>query len=538
MKNVKKILLFVAIVVMAVVCFAVSVSALDGTVNRNGRDVQLLRNYMKDNVTISDISEFPEKTNEGVFSVLIDDFDNDNVVEMITFGFKSYPSVTMNLYAIVNNKVVLTDSYDPALILTGQNALINICAFLDGTTIRFQSNALLYGGSANHTSFSSYRISDDNFVATREFQTGGRGTVSKPFYYEENITGKSYSSLQEYNNAAKAAGFDCDAHIHMKEKNSEFNIKSDYKTAQCFKGNHIFSIVKVSSFYLESPVSGDVVNYGFVYDNTNLFGKPENLISVSNISSLNLTWSPVIVADGYRIFYKSGNIWKKYKDVTTETIAISNLTPGTKYSFAVMAGKIVDGKVIWSDTYTTINTATKAIAPAKITAAQNTTAIRLTWTKCPGATGYQIFYKTSTGWNLCVKSTTATSHTFTGLKAGSKFTFAVRPYILTDSEVVWSDYTTYTASTLPAAPKTAVTSPASGKITVKWNAVFGADGYQVYYKTGNGSYKLYKTYTAVQNLNFSGLKSGTKYTFAVRAGIRTSGGNIFGGYKEVSVTVK
>ena len=117
--------------------------------------------------------------------------------------------------------------------------------------------------------------------------------------------------------------------------------------------------------------------------------------------------------------------------------------------------------------------------------------------------------------------------------------FAVRPYIKSGNNYIWSDYTTCLAATTPATVTAKVSSPAKGKITLNWNQVTGADGYQVYYKNGNGSYKLYKTVGKnVKSLSFANLKSGTKYTFAVRAGIKTTGGNIFGGYKAATVTVK
>ena len=103
---------------------------------------------------------------------------------------------------------------------------------------------------------------------------------------------------------------------------------------------------------------------------------------------------------------------------------------------------------------------------------------------------------------------------------------------------VLSGALTRTAATSPANPTTTVTSASKGKITVKWKAVSGAESYQLYYKTGNGSYKLYKTYTSAKTVNFSNLKSGTSYTFAVRAGIKTSGGWIYGSYTPVNVKVK
>ncbi|MGN0448318.1 MAG: fibronectin type III domain-containing protein [Acutalibacteraceae bacterium] len=157
-----------------------------------------------------------------------------------------------------------------------------------------------------------------------------------------------------------------------------------------------------------------------------------------------------------------------------------------------------------------------------------------------GVIGYRIYYRTSTkaAWKVGKSATTATSHTFSGLKPNQAFQFAVRPYIISDSGVVWSDYTTIIASTTPAAPVAKVSSPSKGKITLTWNAVSGATGYQVYYKSGNGSWKLYKTVAKPATYNFKNLKSGTKYTFAVIAYRTVSGTNFRSGYKAVSVTVK
>ncbi|MGN0448534.1 MAG: fibronectin type III domain-containing protein, partial [Acutalibacteraceae bacterium] len=264
------------------------------------------------------------------------------------------------------------------------------------------------------------------------------------------------------------------------------------------------------------------------------------ITATQTTSAVTLKWNAVPNATGYKIYQKTAKGWQSLGNVTGTSKTVSGLTAGTKYTFAVKAGAVVGGKTIWSDVYTTINTATKAVKPVKVTSAQNDNAIKLTWTKCAGATGYRIYYRTSTkaAWKVGKSSTTATSHTFSGLKPNQAFQFAVRPYTIVDGVVIWSDYTTITASTTPAVPVAKVISPSKGKVTLTWNAVSGATGYQVYYKSGNGSWKLYKTTSKPATYNFTGLKSGTKYTFAVRAYRTVSGTNFTSGYKAVSVTVK
>jgi len=102
---------------------------------------------------------------------------------------------------------------------------------------------------------------------------------------------------------------------------------------------------------------------------------------------------------------------------------------------------------------------------------------------------------------------------------------------------IFGEYSTYVASTVPAAPKAAVTSPAPKHVSISWSAV-SADGYQLYYRINNGAYKLYRAYTSPQKLMFSGLASGAKLTFAVRSVKRTSGGYLYSSYTPVSITVR
>ena len=256
-----------------------------------------------------------------------------------------------------------------------------------------------------------------------------------------------------------------------------------------------------------------------------------------DVTSVTFTWKNVKNASVYKVYQEIDSEWKALGTVTKTTAVIKNLTAGTKYTFAVKAGAIVGGKKVWQDGYTVLNTATKAVAPSKVTATQNTATIKLTWNKCEGADGYRVYQKTSSGWKN-LGTTSNLYGTIKNLKAGTKYTFAVKPYIKTESGVVWSSYVTVTTATKPENPTVKASSTSKGKVTVKWNAVNGAEGYQLYYKKGDGSYKLYKTYDKAGTFNFSNLKSGTNYAFAVRAVIKTSAGNIRSGYQTAAVKIK
>ena len=119
----------------------------------------------------------------------------------------------------------------------------------------------------------------------------------------------------------------------------------------------------------------------------------------------------------------------------------------------------------WAKKYTTINTATKAVAPSDVTALQDTSSITLNWSAVQGADGYKIFYKSGGKWKTTVNSTTATSHTFKNLKAGAKYTFAIQPYSVVDGKTIYGEYAEYTAATLPATVTAKATSPSKGTIS-------------------------------------------------------------------------
>lgn len=270
-----------------------------------------------------------------------------------------------------------------------------------------------------------------------------------------------------------------------------------------------------------------------------ILGKTSKIVVKQNTKAIKVSWKAVKGATGYEVYYKSGSSgWKNASTTTDKSLTISNLSAGKIYKIAVKAYVIENGKVLKAETYTTIETATQPLKPSKMSSSQSDSVIKLTWSKSTGATGYRIYYKTSSGWKR-LRETTKTSATFTNLKKGSKYTFAVKPYIKTASGVVWSNsYITYVAATKPAAPTIKATSPGKGKLSVTFGKVNGAEAYQLFYKPDGGKLKLYKNYTKAGTIKFSSLKSGKTYTFYVRAAKKTSGGWIYGPYNSCIVTVK
>lgn len=281
-------------------------------------------------------------------------------------------------------------------------------------------------------------------------------------------------------------------------------------------------------------------NLTFTYGSRLTVGSTSRVSAVSNVSAIKLSWERVAGATGYRVYYyKKGQGWTALGETQKCTVTYSGLASGTVFNFAVRAFSVDEGKKVLSHDYTTVQAATKTEAPSKIATKQNTSAIRLMWSKVKNATGYRIYYKSGNKWKLCVSSTVDNYHTFTKLPAGKTYQFAVRSYqIISGGGLVMGEYKTYTASTVPTAVKTTAVSASKGSVVVSWKASSQADGYQLFYKVGSGKYKIYNVYTSPQTLTFKSLKSSATLTFAVRAFKKTSGGYIFSDYVPVSVKIK
>ena len=265
---------------------------------------------------------------------------------------------------------------------------------------------------------------------------------------------------------------------------------------------------------------------------------PAKTAFASNTNTLKISWSKVSVAAGYAVYVKNASGWRKLGTTGATSVTFRNLPSGTKYTFAVKAGVLKDGKAYFTSEYVTIDTVTTSPGPAKVVTAQNTSAIKLTWSAVKGADGYAVLLKTQSGWKT-LGLTAKTTATLTGLKSGTNYIYAVRSVNLTASgQKVGGGYIQITTATQPVKPVVSATT-SGGNATVRWTAVQGASGYEVYYKSAtSGGFVLIDTVSAgTTTLTDSGYSSGSKYAFAVRAKKAVQGGYIYGPAGQVTVTM-
>ncbi|MBR5825726.1 MAG: hypothetical protein IKY78_01430 [Clostridia bacterium] len=179
-------------------------------------------------------------------------------------------------------------------------------------------------------------------------------------------------------------------------------------------------------------------------------------------------------------------------------------------------------------------------------ASQTTSAIKLSWSAVPGATGYTVYrYSPAKKAYVKVGATEGTSLTVKSLYAGTKYTFRVVAYGKTSAGKVYDSdsYTLLRTATKTKTPElTKVTaSSTKGKAYVYHSDVSGETGYTVYYSTSKDSgFKKYANFKAdTTRCDITGLTSGKTYYFKVRTYITTESGYVYSAWSTVkSVKVK
>lgn len=155
-----------------------------------------------------------------------------------------------------------------------------------------------------------------------------------------------------------------------------------------------------------------------------------------------------------------------------------------------------------------------ALREYKVTANSAT----LSWKPVSGAIGYRVYRKVGSNWAK-VKTLSGTSYTEKGLAPYSTYQYKVKAYKKKSGKTFWGKASrVQTVTTLPEAPKFKTFSATKDSIRVNWQCV-KCDGYQLYMSENGGAYTKVATVkgASVGTYKIKNLKSGTKYTFKLRA---------------------
>ncbi len=278
-------------------------------------------------------------------------------------------------------------------------------------------------------------------------------------------------------------------------------------------------------------------------------GKVENKCSVCGyVSSKTTVYYPKTItlsATSYTYNGKTKKPTVTVKDSKKKTVSSSNYTVSYsskspksvgKYSVTItFKGKYSGKKVLYFN-----------ILPSKtskISVSCDTTAIKASWKKVTGATGYKVELLNSKGKVVKSETTTKNSYTFKKLSKVTTYKIRVTAYTKIDKKAVYSTVsTTITTSTAPAKVTLSKVTAGSKSAALAWKTVSGASGYEVQYSTSS-KFKSAKTATvkkgSSKKTTIKKLTKGKKYYFKVRAYKTVDGNKVYGAWSSAkSVKVK
>ena len=177
-----------------------------------------------------------------------------------------------------------------------------------------------------------------------------------------------------------------------------------------------------------------------------------------------------------------------------------------------------------------------SVAAQNPAAGQTTGGIQVGWGAATGATGYNLYRRTSSGAynfsapvNGAVPLTgTAYSDPGSGLTGATTYAYVVRA--TNGAESPDSNELSATAITRPSAPASATATPAAGgQINVGWSGVSGVAGYNVYRRSTAGAYNYATPLNGASpatgtTFNDTGAFNATTYRYVIRAVSTGAGG--------------
>ena len=366
-------------------------------------------------------------------------------------------------------------------------------------------------------------------------------TVTSTSYVDTNVKNNTqYSYKIKAYNAAGASAFSTAASL-KKTQISVSNLKADANgsTVQLSwtggvtgaEGYVIYRRTEDGSYTQIGRTSGntysDTISAGIkyyyavaVYSGSRTEGKcPEvgvmylvapSGLSVSNtIASLTLKWNAVKGATGYEI-YRAGTDGKysKITTVTSTSYVDTNVKNNTQYSYKIKAYNAAGASAF----STAASLKKTQISVSNLKADANGSTVQLSWTGgVTGAEGYVIYRRTEDGSYTQIGRTSGNTYSDT-ISAGIKYYYAVAVYSGSRTEGKCPEV----GVMYLVAPSGLSVSNTIASLTLKWNAVKGATGYEIYRAGTDGKYSKITTVTSTSYVD-TNVKNNTQYSYRIKA---------------------
>ncbi|MDE6110672.1 MAG: Ig-like domain-containing protein [Eubacterium sp.] len=227
---------------------------------------------------------------------------------------------------------------------------------------------------------------------------------------------------------------------------------------------------------------------------------PELSVSVNKNGSFTLSWNKVDGADKYDLYIRNADGSYKVMKTTADTSFITAIAPyGKDYSFKMKAVNNSNSSYNseFSNTIDIVNDV-KIQTPAVKVAVNANGTFKLSWNAVAGADKYDLYIRNDDGSYKVMKTTNATSFTTAVGAYGKNYSYKIKA-LNSNNTAATSDFSNIVSAVNNnklSTPSLKLTENADGSFKLSWNAVAGADKYELYIRNADGSYKVMKTTTA------------------------------------------
>jgi fibronectin type 3 domain-containing protein len=238
-------------------------------------------------------------------------------------------------------------------------------------------------------------------------------------------------------------------------------------------------------------------------------GVPTNVTASPNNQQVTLSWSPVLGADSYNVYYSTtpgvttAN-GTKVSGLTSPTFTLTGLTNGVTYYFIVTAVNTGGESIAAAGA---VSATPALLPPANLAAAPGNAQVALSWTAALGAISYNIYYSTTTGVTTAngtkISGVAATSFNHTGLTNNATYYYIVTT-VNGAQESAPTSQVSATPEAPPPAPAGLTATAGNAMVGLTWAAATHATSYNIYYSTTSGV-------TPANGTKVAGL-AGTSYT--------------------------
>ena len=269
-------------------------------------------------------------------------------------------------------------------------------------------------------------------------------------------------------------------------------------------------------------------------------GQVKNLmVATIGATSLKLAWDAAKGAAGYQIymFDPTINDFKKIATTSKNTYTVKKLAESSTYTFKVRAYHKLNG--VKYSTFSSEVTASTALYDVKNFRLTSSTAnsYSIAWDANDKISGFQLakYDKTTAEWiitkfgdSLVTKETT---FAVTGLQGGGYDKYKIRTVVINNGGYTYGNWSeVLIGGTLPGAPENleAAANTDNG-LSITWDPIEGAAGYEVYCKNENGNFKSVGT-TTRNHFNHKNLTEKKVYEYKIRAYVGSESEKYYGNF--------